>query len=195
MEVIKNPSFQSLDRGKRFCAYTNGEQVIKISTKHYSRNEALEKTAGLASFYDLLRTYLANYVATSEFSTPALENGLYAVRIDQPFVTGQDWQGVLRSLKDSYEYRFIIDFLQRCLSMQEQTGHIPELYGPIKRPDKINQLTETRNIKIAYKDDAYFPVLVDTGPNRFSATQYGTRFHNKLLGNSIKERLALSLRQ
>lgn len=195
MERLKNSSFSYLDQGNRFSCYTNGEQVVKISNQYFSKEKALNKVSELKAYYDLLHAYLGGYVANSTFSTREREDGLHAVQIDQPFVAGQNWQGVLRSMRNNYEYRFIIDFLQRCLSMREQTGHIPELYGPINRPDTMNQLTRTRNVKVIYKTDGYYPVLVDIGPNRFSATAYGTHFHNRLLGRSINEKLATSLKK
>lgn len=188
MKELQPRHLYKLAEGKRSLCYSDGEHIVKLSKQNYTLETAHVKLADKIEFYKLLQQYLGEYVIESYFSLRELPYGNYKLQTEQQHIQGDSWQGVLYNLKDNYDYRFIIDFLQRSAYMYENISHVPELYAPVSRLKDLNNISLTDNIRIQYKD-GYYPYLIDVEPNLFSATLYGTLVQNRFLVNDIKKRL------
>lgn len=179
-------TLELIGAGKRSDAYKTQEQAIKVVRDVESLYAAKTLVNQLQQQYALFEQYLNPYVLPTNFLIGTTDTSEIAVTIIQPFIEGKPMREAIEIGKqERADFRYIKDFLQKAISMQHETGHIPDMFG--RYSTTYNPL-HTGNVKVVAYEDILFPTLVDTNFSRHSEKAYG-KLHNRFLAHGINRLL------
>lgn len=177
---------QELAKGTRLVCYRNGEEVSKIISGFLLKSEATRIVQNISEDYETILHQLGDYVVPTLFGILENEKG-FSVVLRQSYISGVS---IKRAFELSSESRLdknrLLDFLGRAVSMYQNTGQIPDVFG---RPHIFGwyDVLTTPNVRIETTNNALMPKLLDVGFTRISQNLLAGGLHNRLLANNIRK--------
>lgn len=177
---------QKLAKGTRFICYRNGEDVFKIIPGFLLKNEASKIVQYISKDYETILHQLGDYIVPTTFGILENEEG-FSVVLRQPYVSGVS---IKRAFELSSENRLdksrLLNFLEKAVSMYQNTGQVPDVFGRPHVFGWYNVIT-TPNVKVKTINNVLMPKLLDIGFTRISQNPLTGGLHNRLLVNNIRK--------
>lgn len=188
METISNyfSKEQKLAEGTRFVCYRNGENVFKIISGFPQKSEASRILKCFSEDYNINLHQLGDYVTPTLFGISEDKKG-FSVVLQQPYISGVSIKRAFElSSENCLDKGNLLDFLGKVVSMYENIGKIPDVFG---RPHIFGwyNVVTTPNVRVETSNNILMPKLLDIGFTRISKSPLMGGLHDKLLANNIRK--------
>ena len=177
---------QILDRGTRSVCYREGGDVFKVISGFRSKEKASKVLQDVSNDYETLRREFGDYVVPTIFEMSKNEKE-FSIVLKQPYIFGVSIKRAFElSVEHSLNKSNLLDFLGRVVTMHQNTGQIPDVFGRPHIFGWYNTLT-TPNVRVEITDNLLTPRLLDVGFARISKNLLTGSLHNRLLANNIRK--------
>lgn len=175
-----------LARGTRFVCYRDGDEVYKLISGFLSRSDATKIAQNISKDYETILHQLGDYVVPTLFETLE-DKKSFSIVLRQPYISGVSIKRAFElSSESSLDKSRLLDFLGKTVSMYQDTGQIPDVFGRPHVFGWYNVLT-TPNVRVETTNDILMPKLLDIGFTRLSQNSTTGCLHNRLLANNIRK--------